>query len=389
MVFRIEVPTDLRIGGGSLAQLPDMLRRVGALRPLVVTDDFLVSSGVAERVTGLLAQSGLSVSLFSGVVPDPTTASLGQGLEAIGAHGADVLVALGGGSPIDTSKALAVLATRGGHISELKAPVDYDGSALPVIAVPTTAGTGSEATRFTVITDSESGEKMLCAGSSYLPVAAIVDYELTMSMPPRLTADTGIDALTHAVEAYVSRRRNMLSDALALRAMSVIGKHLRPAYHDGADRDARAAMMEAATLAGIAFSNASVALVHGMSRPLGAHFQISHGMSNAMLFATITDYSLGVDDSRYADCARAIGVADARTDDAVAAAMLVYELRALASELEVPTLKGFGISRVAWDEAVPVMATQALASGSPENNPRIPTVDEVEDLYHRVYSEVG
>jgi alcohol dehydrogenase class IV len=235
-------------------------------------------------------------------------------------HRADVLVGLGGGSPIDTAKALAVLAVRGGPLRDLKAPFSYDGPALPVAAIPTTAGTGSEATRFTVITDSDTGEKMLCAGSSYLPVAGIVDYELTMSMPPRLTADTGIDALTHAVEAYVSSRHNAFSDAVALRAITIIGRSLRTAHRDGADHRARAEMMEAATLAGIAFSNSSVALVHGMSRPLGAHFHISHGMSNAMLFAAVTEFSLSAADDRYADCARALGVADDSVSDADAAA---------------------------------------------------------------------
>lgn len=379
------MPADLRIGGGSLSQLPDVVRGLGARRPLIVTDGFLARSGALEAVVALLRDARLEPEVFTGVVPDPTTASLIGGLDLITRADADLLIGLGGGSPIDTAKALAVLAVRGGELRDLRAPAVYDGPALPIVAIPTTAGTGSEATRFTVVTDSDSGEKMLCIDSSYLPRAAIVDFELTMSMPQRLTADTGIDALTHAVEAYVSRHHNAFSDAMALRAMSAIGRHLRTAHGAGADRVAREAMMEAATLAGIAFSNSSVALVHGMSRPLGAHFHVSHGMANAMLFAAVTEYSLGISDDRYADCARALGVADEHADDAASARALVSELRALTYELGVPSPRELGIDREAWVAAVPTMAAQAIASGSPANNPRVPTVVEVEDLFHALF----
>ena len=166
---------------------------------------------------------------------------------------------------------------------DYKVPMQADRGALPVIAVPTTAGTGSECTRFTVITDTGRGEKMLIAGLGALPLAAIVDYELTYSVPPRTTADTGIDSLTHALEAYVSRRANPFSDALAVSAMALIGRHLRTAYAEPRNAAAREGMMLGATQAGLAFSNASVALVHGMSRPIGAHFHVPHGLSNAML----------------------------------------------------------------------------------------------------------
>lgn len=387
MVYHVSVPPVLRIGAGSLSDLSEVVSGFGASRALVVTDPFLSGSGVAERVRELLAASGIPTAVFDGTVPDPTTASLSAGLDAVREHRADVLVALGGGSPIDSAKALAVLGVHGGEMRDLKAPVSYDGPALPIIAIPTTAGTGSEATQFTVISDSESGEKMLCGGPSYLPRAAIVDSELTLSMPARLTADTGIDALTHAVESYVSRRAMSFTDALALQAIRLIGRSLRRAVRDGEDRVARAEMMEAATLAGIAFSNASVALVHGMSRPLGAHFHIAHGMANAMLFAEVTEFSLDSAPSRYADCARALGVSSDADSDVDAAAALVRELFLLRSELGVPTPKSMGISREAWNLVVPEMAAQALASGSPAHNPRVPTQEEVEQLFHCIYSD--
>ncbi|RWR25000.1 iron-containing alcohol dehydrogenase [Agrococcus lahaulensis] len=386
MSIDINTPPILRFGAGSVDSIGELLASSGAARPIVVTDRFLVSTGVAARVAESLAASGMEAAVYDGTIPDPTTDSLESGLAAIREHGADSIVALGGGSPIDTAKALSVLAVRGGHMRELKAPFQFMGPALPVIAVPTTAGTGSEVTQFTIITDSANNEKMLCAGPGYLPKAAVVDYELTLSMPPRLTADTGIDALTHAIEAYVSRKANPVSDVYALAAISRIGRYLRRAYRDGDDRQAREEMMTAATLAGMAFSNASVALVHGMSRPLGGHFQIAHGMANAMLFAEITAFSVGHAVERYATCARTLGVASADDDDQAAADALVAELRALAHELEVPTPASRGIEQALWEERVPVMAQQALASGSPSNNPRVPTAEQVEQLYRAIYA---
>lgn len=381
----INTPPILRFGAGGVDSIGELLQTLGAERPIVVTDGFLVSTGLAARVADALTAAGLQAAVYDGTIPDPTTDSLENGLAAIRAHEADSIVALGGGSPIDTAKALSALAVRGGHMRELKAPFQFVGPALPVIAVPTTAGTGSEVTQFTIITDSETNEKMLCAGPGYLPKAAVVDFELTVSMPPRLTADTGIDALTHAIEAYVSRRANPISDTYALAAISRIGRYLRRAYRDGDDREAREEMMTAATLAGMAFSNASVALVHGMSRPLGAHFHIAHGMANAMLFAEITAFSVEHAVERYATCARTLGVASDADSDAVAADALVQELRTLAREVEVPTPATRGIDRAVWDERVPVMAQQALASGSPSNNPRVPTSEEIEQLYAAIY----
>ncbi|PRI10709.1 iron-containing alcohol dehydrogenase [Leucobacter massiliensis] len=389
MVHRISVPPVLRIGGGALAELPDTVRGLRASRAVIVTDAFLSGTGVAADIARALDAAGVPATVFDETVPDPTTASLEAGIRAVADHDADVVVGLGGGSAIDSAKALAVLAVRGGAMRELKAPVQYDGAALPVIAIPTTAGTGSEATQFTVITDSASGEKMLCGGPAYLPSAAIVDYELTLSMPPRLTADTGLDALTHAVEAYVSSRASGFSDALALQAIRQIGGSLRRAYADGGDAGARESMMEAATLAGIAFSNSSVALVHGMSRPLGARFRIAHGMANAMLFAAVTEFSLGAADARYADCARALGVAGEQDADAEAARALVTELHRLRAELAVPAPADFGIAPDDWEAALRTMAEQALASGSPANNPRVPSRGEIEELYRRIYAQAA
>ena len=229
---------------------------------------------------------------------------------------------------------MAILAAGGGKMRDYKVPVAADKGALPVIAIPTTAGTGSECTRFTVITDTERDEKMLIAGLGALPLAAIVDYELTYSVPARTTADTGVDSLTHALEAFVSKRANPFSDALAVSAMALIGRHIRTAYAEPRNAAAREGMMLGATQAGLAFSNASVALVHGMSRPIGAHFHVPHGLSNAMLLPAITRFSVGAAEARYAEaCAPHRLRRRHAMPTPSAAAKLVAGLEALNKEL--------------------------------------------------------
>jgi len=265
-------------------------------------------------------------------------------------------------------------------------PAAANSAALPVICVPTTAGTGSEATRFTVITDTERGEKMLIAGLGALPLAAVVDHELTFGLPKRITADTGIDSLTHALEAFVSKRANPVADDYARIAMRLIAPNLRRVWADPKDEAAREAMMRGATLAGLAFSNSSVALVHGMSRPIGAHFHVPHGMSNAMLLPAVTAFGLEAGRARYAEAARVMGLARENEGDQSACAKLVEKLRALNRELEVPTPARYGIDADTWNGLLPTMAQQALASGSPGNNPRVPTADEIVALYRETYA---
>lgn len=386
MVTTIALPRIMRIGGGTVHAIGDVISNLGLSRPLVVTDPFLTGTGAAEQMMKNLRAAGLSPRLFAETVPDPTTDSLEAGLIAIRDHEADSVIGFGGGSPMDTAKALGLLGVQGGQMREYKAPRANTGPALPVIAVPTTAGSGSEATQFTVITDSANDEKMLCTGLSFLPVAAVIDYELTLSMPPRLTADTGVDALTHAIEAYVSRKANPFTDGFALSAIETIGRVLRRVYNDGSDLEARERMMLAATQAGIAFSNSSVALVHGMSRPIGAHFHVAHGLSNAMLFPAVTAFSVRSAEPRYADCARALGVATPTDSDSAAADSLVTELSQLCRDVDVPTPMSYGIDKSRWEELIPLMAQQALASGSPNNNPRVPTEKEIRELYAQIYS---
>ena len=385
MVAMITTPRLMAVGGGSLAELPATLQRLGLMKPLIVTDPFLARSGHLERATGHLDRCGIPWKVFSDTVADPTTAVAEIGASRLAEGGFDSLVAIGGGSSIDTAKAMSVLAANGGQMRDYKVPAEIPKAGPPIVAIPTTAGTGSEVTRFTVITDTETDEKMLIAGLACCPVAAIVDYELTLTMPLRLTADTGLDSLTHAIEAYVSRRANPYTDGLARNAMGLIARNIRTACAEPDNRAAREAMMLAATTAGMAFSNASVCLVHGMSRPIGAFFHVPHGLSNAMLLPEITAFSVPAALERYADCARAMGVAEEGEGSQAAVARMLDELRRLNEDLKVPTPRAWGIDAGRYEELLPVMASQALASGSPGNNPRVPTSDEIIELYQRVY----
>ncbi len=381
----IAAPRMLLVGGGTVRQVSEVLAKFGLSRPLVVSDPFMVSSGHVQNCLQPLEAAGITAAVFSDTVPDPTDTVIEAGVALLAKGDFDCLIGFGGGSPIDTAKAMAILAAGGGKMRDYKVPVAADKGALPVIAIPTTAGTGSECTRFTVITDTERDEKMLIAGLGALPLAAIVDYELTYSVPPRTTADTGVDSLTHALEAYVSKRANPFSDALAVSAMALIGQHIRTAYAEPRNSTAREGMMIGATQAGLAFSNASVALVHGMSRPIGAHFHVPHGLSNAMLLPAVTRFSVGAAEARYGEASRRIGFAGATDTDAVAAAKLVTGLETLNKALSVPSPAEYGIDEKAWFGKMELMAEQALASGSPANNPRVPDKAEIVALYKDVW----
>lgn len=382
----IALPRMIRLGGGVLAESGQALSSLGLRAPTIITDRFLLESGGVAKLQEILEKEGLKVSVFADTVPDPTVDCVDAAAAFVSAHKSDCVIGFGGGSPIDTAKAAAVLAVRQRPIQSLKVPHQENTPALPIIAIPTTAGTGSEATRFTIVTDTRTDEKMLCVGQAYLPTLAIVDYELTLTMPRRLTADTGIDALTHAIEAYVSRLANPFSDSMAIAAMEAIWKNLRTAYHEPTNRTARERVTCGAMQAGIAFSNASVALVHGMSRPIGAHFHVAHGLSNAMLLPAVTRWSIEGNIARYADCARAMQVASAVDSDEGAAGKLVESLQSLNEDLAVPSPGAYGLDKTKWNDLLPLMAEQALASGSPANNPRVPDKEAIIQIYNAVWS---
>jgi alcohol dehydrogenase class IV len=385
MSTQVILPRIMQIGENASQDIPVVMANLGCTRPLIITDKMMVKLGYAAAIQTRLAAHDIQADVFDDTVPEPTVASIQAGVARARGGDYDCIIALGGGSPIDSAKAIAILAKHGGEMRDYKFPRIVVESGLPIIAVPTTAGTGSEVTRVTIIADEKTDEKMLCVGIGFMPVAALIDFSLTLSLPARITADTGIDALTHAMEAYVSKKASLYSDCQALQAMRLIAPNLRRAYHDGADKTAREAMMLGSTLAGVAFSNASVALVHGMSRPIGAHFHVPHGLSNAMLLPSVTAFSIPAAAERYADCARAMGVATAADNTEQANAKLLSELHALNDELQVPSPAQFGIDRAQFFAQLEVMAEQALASGSPNNNPRVPSAAEIIEIYRQLW----
>ncbi len=382
-IGRVQSPRIIRIGGGVAREVGEVMTQLGLSRPLVVTDRVLVGLGHVAVITDVLDAAGIRWGLFDGVIEDPTDQCLEAGLAAYRAGNYDCIIGFGGGSPMDTAKAISFMSVNPGHVRDYKAPRQIDKCGPPVIAIPTTGGTGSELTRWCVITDTKSPEKYNLSGLACVATAALIDWTFTVTKPARITADTAVDSLTHAIEAFVSRKAFAYTDSFALSAMPLIANNVRSACADPKNAAAREALMLAASQAGMAFSNASVALVHGMSRPIGAHYHVAHGLSNAMLLPAVTAFSVDHAEARYAICARVMGWADEGTPDSVACGRLVEELRRLNDDLSVPTPSALGY--VTDDAKLTLMAEQAIASGSPQNNPRVPTVEEIVSLYKEIW----
>ena len=386
MPSHFNVPSTVIAGAGALQELAPQLARRGLSRVLLVTDSYMVSSGLAARVASDLAATGIAVEIFAEVQPDPSEENVLAGFARLQASGAQAVVALGGGSPIDCAKVIAVLPTNPGPMSRFMGRHQVPVAGLPLFAIPTTAGTGSEVTKVAVITDTRRDVKMMMLDVHLMPAVALVDFELTLTMPAALTAAVGIDTLTHGIEAYVSRLATPLTDPLALSCIRLCGEHLEAAWREPGNRVAREGMMLAATHGGMAFSNSSVALVHGMSRPIGALFHVPHGISNAMLLPAVTRFSVPGAVARYATVARALRWSRSGEDDQTAAATLVDGLEALNHRLNVPTLGKYLVAQATrFADALPKMAHDALASGSPANNPVVPTADQIIDLYRRAW----
>lgn len=386
MVGAFHVPSTILVGGGARREVVAQLQRFAVQRVLLVTDVGMMQLGPAREVAVLLEDAKVSVTIFDGVQPDPTDKNVADGLALYRAEGCEALVALGGGSPIDAAKAISVLTSNPQPLSQYAGYHKIPKAGVPLIAIPTTAGTGSEATKVAVITDTERDVKMMMLSANLLPTVALVDYELTLSMPPMLTAAVGVDTLTHGIEAYLSRKAQGMTDPLALSCIQLVAKHLRSAYRDPSNHEARAGMMLAACQGGMAFSNSSVCLVHGMSRPIGAMFHVPHGLSNAVLLPTVTKFSWPANLERYAMVARLLGCCPFHVPDEQAAESLVEGLQQLNADLNVPRLRFCrGVDEARFRMSLTKMADDALASGSPQNNPRVPTTEEIVALYEAAW----
>ena len=377
------VPGQIITGSGALTMAEETLKGLGK-KALIVTDKVMIQLGNCAKVETALKNQGIDYAIYSEIVGEPTDTMIENGLKVYKENGCDFLVALGGGSPIDSMKAIGSLVVNGGNISDYMGKV-IDVVMPPLVAIPTTAGTGSEATQFTIITDTKKDIKMLLKGKVLMPKLAIIDPQFTMTAPPKITAATGLDALCHAVEAYTSRKAQTLSDSFAMSAVKRIFKSLPVAFKDGKNEEARIQMSVAALEAGIAFNNASVTIIHGMSRPIGALFHVAHGLSNAMLMKECLGFALEGAYDRFADLGRAIGVADATDEDKAAAEKFLSAIEGIVKELETPTLAEFGIDKEEFFKVIDKMAYDAMDSGSPQNTMREVSEEQVKQIYRNLW----
>jgi len=380
------VPSTIIVGGGASAEAGIQAKRLKATKVLLVTDAFMVDCGLAGKVSDAITKEGVEVELFSGVNPDPTDTNVREGLAAFKKANCQAVVGLGGGSPMDCAKMISVLTANEEPLSQYAGLHKVPNKGVPVIVIPTTAGTGAEVTKVVVIGDTERDVKMMMLDLNIMADVALVDYELTMSCPPSLTANVGVDTLVHAVEAYVSKKANPMTDPFALSAIKLVSQHLLKAFKEPKNAEAREGMMLASLQAGIAFPNSSVCLVHGMSRPIGALYHVPHGLSNAVLFPDATEFSVSGAPERYATVARTMGYASDSDSDDAACTALVEGLKKLNKDLKVPRLGDVvKVDLAAFDEKVEKMANDGIASGSPGNNPVVPTVEEVIEIYHKAW----
>lgn len=377
------MPSKVIYGENALENAKPFLSGLGR-KALIVTDKFMVDLGNVKLVTNVLDSSNIEYCIFDGVNSEPTDIIVGDGLKLYNDNGCDFLIAIGGGSPIDTMKAIGAVATNGGTINDYYGKI-IDKATPPMVAVPTTSGTGSEATQFTIITNTEKDIKMLLKGAVLMPDLAIDDPAFTLTAPKSVTAATGLDALCHAAEAYTSRKAQPLTDEFALSAIKKIFKYLPVCYNEGKNIKAREQMSLAALEAGIAFSNASVTIIHGMSRPIGAMFHVPHGISNAMLLSECFGYVYDGAYTRFADMARAIGAANNEDSDEAAAEKFIKACDELCKICEVPTLEQYGIDRDKFFEVMDKMANDAVASGSPANTIKEIGKEDVISIYRALW----
>jgi alcohol dehydrogenase class IV len=377
------IPRTIITGKEALAKSASYLKRSGK-KALIVTDKIMVTIGNVQKLSNILNEQNIEYEIFAEINSEPTDKMVYQGVKTYKETKCDFLIAIGGGSPIDTMKAIGAMLTNPGTLA------DYMGkeiTTLPpaLIAIPTTAGTGSEATQFTIISDTQTDVKMLLKGAPLLPAVAIVDPELTLTSPPNVTAATGIDALTHAIEAYTSKKSQPMSDTFAVSAVKRVFKNLLTAYKDGKDMEARKEMSIAALEAGIAFNNASVTIVHGMSRPIGALFHVPHGLSNAMLLSECLKFALGGTPERFCDLAKATGIYEKNMSDLQGGQAFITEVEKLCAQLQVSTPEQFGVDKKKFFEQLDKMAEDALKSGSPQNTIRNVGKEDIINIYKSLW----
>lgn len=383
-VNRIILNETSYFGAGARRMLADEFRGRGYVRAFVVTDKDLIRFGVAGKVTGVLDEAGIAYEIFSDLKPNPTVKNVQAGVEAFRRSGADAIVAIGGGSAMDTAKAVGIIVANPafGDVVSLEGTAPTANRSVPVFALPTTAGTAAEVTINYVITDEANTKKMVCVDPKDIPAVAIIDAELMAAMPRGLTAATGMDALTHAIEGYITKGAWTLTDMFELKAVELIARWLPAAVENGADTEAREGMAVAQYIAGMGFSNVGLGLVHGMAHPLGAFYDIPHGVANALLLPYVMQYNMESSLVKFGDVARAMGVDTAGMDTRQAAQAAVDAVRALAVRVGIPQrLSSLGVR----EEDLPRLAASALADVCTPGNPRDTSAEEILALYREAF----
>lgn len=370
------------MGAGALKQLADEVSALKANKVLIVTDQGLIETGLVERTQAVLRKADIEYAVFGDVEADPRYEIVSDCVERIRSENADLIIGLGGGSPIDIAKVSAVMATNEGPISEYFGIDLIPQAGLPTIIIPTTAGTGSEVTPIAILSDHTEKLKKGIVSHYLFPSVALLDPELTLGLPPNITAATGMDAFIHAVEAFTSKNAYSVTDMLARQAMELIFGNLRRAYTDGSDLSARAEMLEGSLLAGMAFANAGVTAVHAFAYPIGAEFHIPHGVANSIMLVPVMEFNMFGNLTKFAEMAKIFGEDISGLDEQEAARAAVEAMRRLAVDLKIPErLSDFGIR----EKDIPSLAegvmkvTRLLA-----NNPRDLTKKDAEEIYRRV-----
>lgn len=377
--FNFKIPQNIQFGMGSLKKLPDILAENQSDHVCLISDRGLEKIGVVKKIRDIIKAGGIKCTSYLDVIPNPTVTIVNEATALYKECGATSIVALGGGSSMDVAKAVGVLAKYGGEITDYEGNHKVPGPIVPMIAIPTTAGTGSEVTASAVITDESRNYKLSVFSYENLPKYAVLDPELIMTSPASIAASCGVDALIHAIEAYISTNASPFSDAMAEKAMELIGKNIRRFVANRKDEEAACAMMAGCNFAGISFAWARLGNVHAMSHPVSAYFNVPHGVANSILLPTVMEYNALADHGRYEVIYNYISEG-AYTKESFRPQMLVEELRKLNRDLGIPKrLSEVGVT----EEMIPAMAKDAMLSGNIPANPRQTTEKDIIELYKK------
>ncbi len=390
--YQVRFPRGVHFGLGVSEKIGEIAKSYGGKNALIVTDRALGPAGIIEKISRSLSGAGVQAVVYDGVVTEPTTQQVEEGLAMYRKGNCDLVIALGGGSCIDAAKGIAVLATNGGRLQDYEGRGKIRKPKAPLIAVPTTAGTGSEVSWGAVTTDTERKVKFIVHSPLNIPEEAIEDPLLTLSMPPSITASSGMDALTHAIEGFISTREANqgygslpLIHFFALPAIELIGRNLRQAWANGKDLEARSNMLLGQLLAGFTFANNGTTLAHGMARPLGAYFHVPHGLANAIVLPRVMEFTWVAVPEKFAQIAQAMGEDTRGLSVSQAAEKAVEAVKKLCRDVQIPKMSEVGIAKEEYEKVLAQMAKDGLASGTPQVNPRVPTEKQIVELFKLVY----